>query len=261
VLSSDFEEGKSGKVRLSDGEALVHSPPPSKALIPDMSTYKPIAHLFHRTGYQVYPAWLYHPSEEAVLVQDAEEAMKYGVFYRETTQDERMRGMLKATWDWSPDTQWRPQPYPKKRVYDPKNPESGKNYEEPRPNYQQAQHDMLAALVAGLGNLKGDSGGGITPETLAQAMTLVMQNMAPKPQVNEETKRVVEAHAAELASIEADAQQERDLWIKEAKALGIKVDRRWGLERLKSEVEEARQTAFADVAVDDAVTGRADSAG
>ena len=101
-LSTDLDEGM--KVTLSDGEQVSWNPPPANPVIPDLSKVKQLAKYFNRGGFQPYPAWFYHPTEEPAICKNAEEAAEIGVGYREATEEERQRFGLRALWDWNDDS-------------------------------------------------------------------------------------------------------------------------------------------------------------
>ena len=144
-LDSDVaEEGQ--KVILDNGEQVSWTPPPVKASVPDISQIKSIRHYFGRAGHKTYPAWLYHPTEKAVLVKDAKEAEKYGVRYRKATQEESERFGVTSTWDFDGDSKWRVKPL-QARTIDPHNLETGKNYVASALMPHIAQNAMIEALI------------------------------------------------------------------------------------------------------------------
>src|SRR5690349_3209911 len=71
---------------LSDGEQITYEVLPPKVVMPDLSSVKSLSRYFNRRGYQVYPAWLYHPIEQPRLVKTAQEAAALGIRYRQATQ-------------------------------------------------------------------------------------------------------------------------------------------------------------------------------
>src|SRR6185312_6341739 len=92
--------GEGVKVIYSDGEQGMWTPPPPRPVMPDWSGIKSIARYFNRTGHAVWPAWLYHPTEEPRLLKNADEAAELGVCYREATMDEKGRYGRSHVWDW-----------------------------------------------------------------------------------------------------------------------------------------------------------------
>lgn len=155
--------GEGQKVILSDGDVVSWTPPPPRPVMPDWSQIKSIARYFGRSGHQVYPAWLYHPSDEPRLVKNAEDAGALGVCYREATADERGRYGLKAVWDWQDGCQWRPQPYAGTLKFDPLKPGQGKTFQPAQQNPALAQDRLLEALIPAVAaavaqSLKGAGG-------------------------------------------------------------------------------------------------------
>lgn len=139
------------KVILSDGEQVNWSPPPTKPCIPDWSEIKSIRRYFNRTGYQVYPAWLYHENGEERLVKNADEAAQLGVCFRKASDEERNRYGVQSLWDWQDDSKWRPQPWIL-RKFDPHKAEQGKNYVPATPDPMAAQLHLLAGLTDAIKN-------------------------------------------------------------------------------------------------------------
>jgi hypothetical protein len=237
--------GEGQRVVLSDGDQVAWTPPPVKPAIPDMSQIKAIRHYFGRVGYQVYPAWLYHPTEEPRLVKNAQEAAGLGVCYREATVDEKSRYGIKHVWDWEEGAQWRPNAW-KEPKFDPNRPGTGKIYTATAPNPVHAQNAMIEALIP----------------KVAEAVTKVLRSDGPSApahvdpaqwdaflqfQAWQKTQGAVNAMAQEIepAVVEANPdaalspEQERLLWEEEARRKGVKTDGRWSLERLKAEIEKA----------------------
>lgn len=138
--------GEGQKVILSDGTVETWNAPAPKPVMPDWSQIKSIARYFNRTGYAVYPAWLYHPTEEPRLVKNADEAAELGVCYRKASVDERGRYGLDSVWDWKEDSQWRPKPHGPIK-FDPLHPGTGKTYMAAPQNPATAQHQLLEALI------------------------------------------------------------------------------------------------------------------
>lgn len=244
--------GEGQKVILSDGDQVSWSPPPPRPVMPDWSGIKSLSKYFNRTGLQVWPAWLYHPTENARLVKNAEEAGQLGVCYREATIDERGRYGLKHVWDWQDDSKWRPQPHsiPK---FDPANPGQGKTYIPSAPNPTIAQNALLEALI---------------PTVTAAVVTALKANGPSAPssidptqwdeflkfQAWQKTSQAVEVVEKELAkpqeikpeddgpalSNALTPEQERTIWAAEyERKFGKAPDGRWNLDRIKTECEKA----------------------
>lgn len=237
------------RVLLSDGEEVVWTPPQVAPTIPDWSKIKSIAHYFGRTGYQTWPAWLYHPTEAPRVVRNAAEAAKFGVRYRKASSDERGRYGVTSVWDYADDSKWRSQPYEKDAKFDPAKPGTGKIVSFGAPNPAIAQNELVRALI---------------PE-VAAAVAQAMQSNGPAKPANidqaewDEFKAFmafkksteVVAKLDDAAKVEDEAaplnalgepiapDQERAIWEEEAERRGVKIDGRWSIARLKAEVEKA----------------------
>lgn len=255
--------GEGERVLLSNGDEVNWTPPPVKPVMPDMSQIKSIRHYFGRTGYAVYPAWIYHPTEPARVVKNAEEAGKLGVMYRKATQDESSRYGVKAVWDYADDSKWRPAPWTEAK-FDPANPGSGKTFISGTPNPAIAQHALVEALIpqvaAAVALAMKQSGAAAAPSNIDPAQwdafmqfqawqkssEAVQEAVASTPIASsDDDDGFVEEASDPVAAEEPPnglaltAEQERTLYEDEAVAKGIKVDGRWSLDRLKSEVEKA----------------------
>lgn len=243
---------KGDKIILSNGEQVAWTPPPEKLVMPDLSGVKSLRHYFGQRGHQVYPAWLYHPDGRSVLAKDAAEAAKYGVVYRQATADERNRYGLKDVWDWEEGSVWRPNPYGEAK-FDPSRPGSGKTVIYSAPDPKIAQHELVAALIPAVASAVASSLKTTGPAAPAHVDPAQWEQFLAF-QAWQKTQEVVEgAAAAIVADQQAEAhptaedllanalspEQDRLLWEEEAKRLKIKVDGRWSLERLKTEVEKA----------------------
>lgn len=247
--------GEGQKVIMSDGELITWNPPPPKPVMPDWSEIKSIRHYFNRTGFRVWPAWLYHPTDDARIVKNADEAAELGVCYREASIDEKGRYGLDHVWDWKDDSQWRPTPYPGTTKYNPNRIEQGKNYVPTAPNPVHAQHDLAALLIpqvaaAVAAALK--STGPAAPAKVDPAQWDAFLEFQAWQKTREAVDVLTEPEAAADTGQEEPAEpqqpnplaaltpeQDRALWLEEAARKGIKIDKRWSLERIKTEVQKA----------------------
>lgn len=213
------------KVVMSDGIAEEWTPPEIKAAFPDWSQVPKLKKYFGRKGGLVYPAWLFHPTEADKLVHNAEEAGKLGVIYRKATDDERFQFGHQSVWDWhrgSEDLKWRPFPQ-QRRKFDPQHMETGKIYQ------------------------KGEGTSGPSIESLVAAVTAsvlaAMKPTSPAPS-HVDSKQwdeflAFQAFKKTTETVNALSEEEGDdhaLWVAEAERVGLKVDKRWSSERLKTEV-------------------------
>lgn len=251
--------GEGQKVILSDGEQVSWSPPPARPVMPDWSQIKSIQRYFGRTGHQVYPAWLYHSKEEPRLVKNAEEAATLGICYRDATQEERGRYGLNAVWDWADDSQWRPKPHDAIK-FDASKPGPGKTVIHSQPNPAIAQHALLQELIPAVAAAVAQSLKATGPSAPAhidskdwddflqfkawqkssQAVELVSAASAVPEMTFDAPEESALDDAENLAPINAlSGEDEKALWIAEGERKGVKIDKRWSLERLKAEIQKA----------------------
>ena len=218
------------KVILSDGEAEQWTPPEIKAAFPDWSQVPKLKKYFGRKGGPVYPHWMYHPTESDQLVNNAEEAGKLGVVYRKATDEERFQFGHQSVWDWKrgdADLKWRPFPQ-QRRKFDPHHPETGKIYQA-SPSSQPDIGSLVAAVTASV--LAAMKTPGIAPTAPAHVNSKEWEEFLAF-QAFKKTTETVNALASEDAE-----EDDRASWVAEAERLGMKVDKRWSTERLKSEVQ------------------------
>jgi hypothetical protein len=175
--------------------------------------------------------------------------MEFGVCYREATIHEQGRYGRKHVWDWQEGCLWRPERY-KVAAFDPLNPGQGKNYQASPPSQSASNSALLEALIPAVAAAVAKSMHGNSPAAPA--------NIDPKDwdaflqfkawqKSAEASKEVVAAlnepdptagTNALTTSLDPD-DDDRSAWEAEAERKGIQVDKRWGLKRLKAEVEKA----------------------
>jgi hypothetical protein len=207
-------------VHLNHGEKSGFAPPPIKHVTPDWSEIKSIRHLFGRTGYDVYPAWVYHAETgEARLIQDHKSAMELGIYYRDASNEEKGRYGISAVWDWKPDCPWRPKPE-KKVKFDPSNPGTGKTYVAPPVDHAAAQSAAMSELA------KAIVGGN---QSLLRELAGALKGLSENAPAAGEQGNMLSAHT------------ERTDLEKKATSLGIKIDGRWSAEKLRGEVDKAER--------------------
>jgi hypothetical protein len=230
-----------------------------EARLPSFKTKKN-AYLFEKKAFKAFPAMIYHPDKEKpIIVKSNEEALKYGVFFRETTNDEKARFQgLRYVWDFLESTKWRATPFERHLGVNPHN--SGQKIVVTGDRTQANQDNLVSKLI---------------PEVAAAvAAALKMTGAAAAPAAPagkreidpdlwdrfqqfvafEETQRVVakQSHALTdgepeeaagepegASGTETAPTDEYALWASEAERLGVHIDKRWGLERLQKEVEKA----------------------
>ena len=232
----DPEIAGEGQKVVTEGE-LSWSPPPVMPVMPDWSQIKSIRKYFNRAGGgSIFPVWLFHPTEPDREVANAEEALKLGVWRRKATIEEGSQFGVQYTWDWkrgAEDLGWRPtrQKPPK---FDPHNPGTGKVYNATPPSQSSQQNALLEALVPAIA----------ASVATAVAQALKSAGNAPASTVDP-GKIAVEAVTEAVSSIgnaltaPLDEDEEIETWRAEAERLGIKVDKRWKITRLKAEIDKA----------------------
>lgn len=255
--------GEGEAVLMSDGEQLSWTPPPPQPVMPDWSQIKSIRKYFGRKGHLTWPCWLYHPDEAPRVIKNAQDAAELGVCYRDATADETARSGVTKMWDWKDDCKWRPTPFPKDIKFDPLKAGPGKTFQPTAVNPALAQNAMIEALIPQVAaavaqalKLSGPGAPatvepkqwdeflafqawqktqeavkepGIVLNALTEALKMPIENSMEPNGLNPDYEPVNgEDEAATIAA-----------WRQEAEDKGIKVDKRWGLARLKEEVERA----------------------
>lgn len=254
------------KVEMTAGEIPDTGLAPRLA-IPDLSRVKSVAKYFGRSGYVVYPAYIFNRmTGEEKIVRDQDEAAKFGVVFRKATNDERARYGRQWVWDWKDEGEWRPHRDGAALTKDGKPPrrldqEHGKTVIAPPPNPELANHALVRELMPQMAALFAQAiGGANAPGKPAeidakdweefQAFKVWKAAAAASKVVAE---RVVESDADDddIVLTQEDGpldealalspEQEKEIWLKRAEELGLKVDGRWGLDRIKTEIEKAAQ--------------------
>lgn len=250
-LAGEGQSAGGQKIIHSDGTVVAWNPPPPQPVMPDMSQIKTIRHYFGRTGHQVWPAWLYHPTEPPCLVKDAQEAMALGVCYRKTTDDERNKFGATTMWDWTEDSQWRPNPH-KAIKFDPLNPGQGKTYIAAQRAPEAIQSELVQSVVAAataavMQTLKAADGakapGNVDPaqwEDFLRFQAFQASSKVAQATVSRETSENAEVANVLNALVGEAEPDERQSWIDEASRLNISVDKRWATERIKDAVLKAK---------------------
>ena len=234
--------GEGLKIRMGEGGEETFSPPASRAVDPGESwkEIKSIKKYFHRTGYQVYPMWIYHPSEPARIVKNEEEAAKFGVKFRLATRDERARYGVQYTWDYLDGSQWRTHPHEDKPAFRPDEYANVKNVVRHGPSSVQQQNELINMLVPQVAAAVAQALKIAAPQAPASVnpadWDAFQEFLAWKKSA--EAAEVVAAPVEE-ASTQDDEEAELNMWRAEAERLGVKVDKRWGLARIQSEIEKA----------------------
>lgn len=238
--------GEGDPVVLSDGENMNWTPPPEKLVMPDWSQIKSIRHYFGRKGGPVYPAWLFHPTEPDRLVKNAAEADALGVCYRKATADEKMRYGHDSVWDWQDGSLWRPKPQ-RGRQFDPNKMETGKIYQPAQQSPAMANNALLESLIPAVAAAVAQSlkiTGPAAPATIDPKQWeafLAFQAFQKTAEAVDEIKQdqaYAERDEDELTGNALNA-PDRETVIAEAERAGIKVDKRWSVDRILTEIGKA----------------------
>src|SRR6202040_1240767 len=103
----------------------------------------------------------------------------------------------------------------------------GKFYVAPGHNPQAAQDQMVKSLVAAFSEVAKSIKGGAKPE----ATGLTMEQIEEALLSIKAAKQVAQGNAL-------NEPDDRAAWAAAAEGQGIKVDKRWGVDRIKSEIEK-----------------------
>src|SRR5271166_3318806 len=220
--------GEGESIVMDDSEGVINGVPAEKLVYPDLSKIKTLRKYFNRTGYQVYPAWIYHPVEQARIVKNAAEADEYGVKFRMTTPDERAAFGVNYRWDYVASSEWRTSPVVKgKRTVDPDNLEGGKNYIPRAMPSQDREGDVARTVAAVLAALKTVE----KPSAPANVDAKQWQEFQEFLAFRESQKTIEAAMPAESAFddepeiVNMHGDDPREHWLAEADRLGVKVDK------------------------------------
>ena len=261
------------KAVLSNGDPdLEWRPAEVEANLPRYDKIKALKHLFAKKPYRAFPAMLYHPTEEPVVVTSNEESLKHGVIFRETTDQEKAKFQgQRFTWDYLGETEWRAAPFARDLKPNVNN-SSGKNIVH-FDRTAELQNELIERVVIGATEAiakalniaqptpPGAPAGhaGIDPALWSRFQAFVAWEEASK--VGFATMDALPADAHLLSEGEPEetsgeppeaapssalagttritAAEELAMWTEEAKRVGVKVDKRWGVARIQEEIEKA----------------------
>lgn len=171
--------------------------------------------------FRAYPAWIYHATEPAKLVGDAKTAASYGVSYN------------KDDHHWVCTGEWKNRPVVK-----------------PKPDVADTGKSLVTASSAQSANS--------TNEIMAQILQKMQSGQVPgaamqadpdyaeflafkrfkSSQGSTETTAAPKADASP-ASLALSQDEEKAILVEAADSRGIKIDKRWGIDRIKEELEKA----------------------
>ncbi|MDR3464151.1 MAG: hypothetical protein P4L76_17750 [Beijerinckiaceae bacterium] len=275
--------GEGYKGTLSNGDPdLEWRPAEVEANLPRYDKIKALAHLFAKKPFRAFPAMLYHPTEDPVVISSNEESLKHGVIFRETNAEEKAKFQgQRFTWDYLGGTEWRAVPFARDLKPSIHN-SSGKNVVH-FDRTAELQNELIERVVIGATEaiakaLKIAQPGapGVAPTAVGSApqqidgalwqrfQAFVAWEESNKAALGPATMDVLDANAhllsdgepeeteaAEAApatsalagSTRVTAAEELAMWRAEAERVGVKPDKRWGVERLKEEVDKAQAAA------------------
>lgn len=232
--------GEGTKVILTNGNQVTIRPSPVQAVMPDWSQYKPIRHYFGRTDYQFFPCWLYHPTQEAVKAESAQEAgEKYGVELVERTDVERAE-FGGGRYRWKFHGPWRVVPY---HIVRSSVEANGKNLEIKRA-------DPIAELAKALQISRGEDRNA-DPAMLEEFRQFqAWKTQQPLPPVEAPVQPELNAGPAEVPlpaeNAAGNGDEEKQIWIAKAAEEDIKLDVRWTAETMKKYVTHERERRLAE---------------
>ena len=250
-LSDDIaREGQKIRMDENDGYEIIGEPS-DKIAFPDYSKVKHLRKYFNRTGYQVFPSWIYHPNGDAKIVKNAAEAEAHGVVFRATTPDEKAAFGVNYRWDYLDKTEWRTKAFDRKRTIDPDNMiEGGKNFVARRQIDTSENQDALiartvAAVMAAMKTQAPSAPANVDPKQWGEYQEFLAFREAAKAVSDLEPgplKAVTEDDSEDEPLVIHDMTGDADpkaKWLAEAERLGVAVDKRWGLSRLIEECQKA----------------------
>lgn len=224
--------------------------PVPKAHLPSYEGIKAIQKYFPEFSgrpyqHQTFPCWLYHPGEEPRLISDelryddqlrpvvirkaSEIARELGCVYRNSTVEERAQGFPAARWEFDPGSKWRPFPHDVR--FDPKKaPHKTVVLPQSQGSAGMVNADVIAATVAAVLAKTSETGAVVDADRAefeafkawkAQQASAAAE---PPPQVN---------------SLAPADETDRDAAIALAGERGVKIDKRWTLDKIMAELEKA----------------------
>lgn len=206
-----------------------------KPRIPNYENIKSIRKYFpHLSGipykHKAFPAWLYHPSMPPRICNE-KQAAALGVTWRACTPEEKSRWGQSHCWDYAEGCEWRATPHDAeaRQKIDPANPGPGKSLVEGKQNPESAQASMISAVVAAT-----------TAAVMTQLQKLgVISAPAAAPAPQPAAPAPANALAQKPAEVKLTEAEEKDVLTKLADEKGIKIDKRWSLDRIKAALDEA----------------------
>lgn len=163
-----------------------------------------------------WPAWIYnHKTGESKIVKDAKEALQYGVGFN--------KNLRHPDYEWTGDWQAEPPKDSKPNIHDTGKTVVGVSAE-------RSTADSMTKILQKLA--EGKSGSDVSP-AIAEAIS------ADKDYQEYLAFKRARAAAQPEAGAETPTVDEKELLIGLAKEKEIHIDKRWSLERIKSELDKA----------------------
>lgn len=247
----DPEIANEGEVATMPGDSGFQTPM-EKPHIPDYSWLKPtdkLAKYFpHISGvpyrHRPWPAWLYHQTEPARLIQDSytredpprlvktatDQAKELGVVFRKSTPVEISQGFPHFRWDFT--GEWRSTPYgggPDPKAY-------GKTL--PPPSQNEVIANAVAAAMGMAGKANNNGGVEMIGAVVAAVMAAMNVQKASAGVANASSALAVPPTAPAQEALKLAPEEEKAVLIKAAQEKNVKVDGRWTAERIKEELEK-----------------------
>lgn len=221
--------GEGTKVIHSDGSTVTFNPPPVQAAIFDYSKVKSLQKYFNRTDFQFFPTWVYHPDGRSEIAKNAEEcATKYGIRLLKRTDEEKAKyGGGDYRWEFHENSEWRPVPFGPKK-FDPDNPDTGKIFVPKAPDPKIAQHELIAQVVQAMQGGQNDF--------LLKLLSAMQASGATQAMPAEPKTAILEDQLPPLGS----QKSAKEHWQEVAEAEGVKIDKRWSIDKIKSAIVKAR---------------------
>jgi hypothetical protein len=224
--------GEGVAVNLDNGFDVNWQPPPKNLVMPDMSQIKSIQKYFNRSNFPDFPAWIYHKDTDEKHLVTEDQAEAYGIYFRETTSDEKARFGKDKVWDWDAESPWRPTPNSRHIKFNATKGGTGKIVVHPQsgPSQETSIDKIVASVMAAV--IAKSSSEEVSVEKMATAIAMAFKSVG-----FERPERA--SDGGELNAREISADQDREIWIEEAEQRGVKIDKRWSTEKIKEAIAKA----------------------
>lgn len=216
----------------------------AKPVIPTYDGIKSIRKYFPQYSgvpykHRAFPCWLYHPTKDAMLVSSPERAKQFGATWRQSSHDEKTRGFPDYVWDYT--GEWRAMPFSTKADVTG----TGKNLIVTA--NQTSQSDMIGQIVAAVTAqlaLKPAQANALAPMSSDPDYEEFQRFKAWKASKPVDGLPVATPAAQQEGTPTYDVlppiapEEEKKLLIEAAKSRAIDIDKRWGIDRIKQELDK-----------------------